>query len=318
MNGETGYVVTTAPGSAQAFLGECRSTPGLTLVQNLEDNRFLCRFGAGAKTVFARHRFPVAFSTALSSPESPNATSSLLLEKLDLSSLQGRPTSLQVTASWPLGWTGQELWERLGLSDEPADATSADMVLSVYLHRWCDTHTLYAGVSTVLDNLSPWPAGECPLESTLLEAEAIFGPLGASGTALDLGAAPGGWTGLLAQRGYQVDAVDPSPLDTEVAKLAGVTEHSTTAAEFLEKADSKYDLIMCDMEVGSGEAIESLVKARLLLNPDGRLLAVLNLRKGRTVLAEARKAVAILGQTYQVCRAQRLHSNGSAITVLLQ
>lgn len=40
---------------------------------------------------------------------------------------------------------------------------------------------------------------------------------------LDLGAAPGGWTWLLARTGAQVLAVDRAPLDTQVAALANVT-----------------------------------------------------------------------------------------------
>ncbi len=46
---------------------------------------------------------------------------------------------------------------------------------------------------------------------------------------LDLGAAPGGWTWLLARSGAQVIAVDRAPLAPEVAELANVTVQRTSA-----------------------------------------------------------------------------------------
>lgn len=46
---------------------------------------------------------------------------------------------------------------------------------------------------------------------------------------LDLGAAPGGWTWLLARSGAEVIAVDRAPLAPEVAQLANVTAQRTSA-----------------------------------------------------------------------------------------
>jgi 23S rRNA (cytidine2498-2'-O)-methyltransferase len=41
--------------------------------------------------------------------------------------------------------------------------------------------------------------------------------------ALDLGAAPGGWTGVLVARGLRVHAVDTAPLVPQLAQAPGVT-----------------------------------------------------------------------------------------------
>jgi 23S rRNA (cytidine2498-2'-O)-methyltransferase len=46
---------------------------------------------------------------------------------------------------------------------------------------------------------------------------------------LDLGAAPGGWTWLLARTGAEVIAIDRAPLATEVARLPNVTSMRTSA-----------------------------------------------------------------------------------------
>jgi 23S rRNA (cytidine2498-2'-O)-methyltransferase len=48
-------------------------------------------------------------------------------------------------------------------------------------------------------------------------------------TCLDLGAAPGGWTWVLASLGAAVTAVDKAPLAPAVAAMAGVTERHESA-----------------------------------------------------------------------------------------
>ena len=46
---------------------------------------------------------------------------------------------------------------------------------------------------------------------------------------LDLGAAPGGWTWLLARTGADVTAIDRAPLAAQIARLPNVTEHLGSA-----------------------------------------------------------------------------------------
>ncbi len=86
---------------------------------------------------------------------------------------------------------------------------------------------------------SPWPMGiprirmphGAPSRSTLKLAEALVTFLGdrepdllrAGMRAVDLGAAPGGWTWQLAQRGLRVTAVDNGALKGEVAQDSLVT-----------------------------------------------------------------------------------------------
>jgi 23S rRNA (cytidine2498-2'-O)-methyltransferase len=88
----------------------------------------------------------------------------------------------------------------------------------------CTAETAYIGISPVSENLSDWPGGarqfaQIPeqisrAEFKLLEALEVFGvSLPTHGRALDLGAAPGGWTRLLLEAGLSVIAVDPANLD---------------------------------------------------------------------------------------------------------
>src|SRR5207245_5904296 len=93
----------------------------------------------------------------------------------------------------------------------------------------CTPEKAYLGISTVEENLSDWPGGMRHFAQTpeqisrsefkLLEALEVFGvTLPSGGRALDLGAAPGGWTRLLLEAGLRVVAVDPANLDPRLAR----------------------------------------------------------------------------------------------------
>jgi len=96
-----------------------------------------------------------------------------------------------------------------------------------------DSSHVFVGTSTETTG-SPWPMGiprlsmprAAPSRSTLKLAEAFATFLGDENRALllkpgmravDLGAAPGGWTWQLAERGIRVTAIDNGPLKGEIA-----------------------------------------------------------------------------------------------------
>ena len=61
---------------------------------------------------------------------------------------------------------------------------------------------------------------------------------------LDLGAAPGGWTWVLATLGATVTAVDKAPLDPAIAGMAGVTQVIDSAFALEPRA---VDWLVCDV-----------------------------------------------------------------------
>lgn len=125
---------------------------------------------------------------------------------------------------------------------------------------WIDGATVYIGVSDSTWG-SPWPSGiprlglprEAPSRSTLKLAEAIalfLGPreselMDAGMRAVDLGAAPGGWTWQLARRGLYVDAVDNGPLKGRVALDPRVKHIRVDGFTF--RPRSPVDWLVCDM-----------------------------------------------------------------------
>lgn len=94
-----------------------------------------------------------------------------------------------------------------------------DVIIAIY----AAVNQLYVGFGNPSDMLSDWPGGAVRFQREegqvsrakfkLLEAEREFGLNYAQyQNALDVGAAPGGWTSLLLERGLRVTAIDPAEL----------------------------------------------------------------------------------------------------------
>lgn len=129
--------------------------------------------------------------------------------------------------------------------------------------RFCfpDSRHVYIGV-TPGGQPFDWPAGiprlkllrEAPSRSALKLEEALLRLLGpaererflAPGhTAVDLGAAPGGWSWVLAKRGIDVTAVDNGPMDEDLL-ATGMVEH-LRADGFTFRPERPVDWMVCDM-----------------------------------------------------------------------
>lgn len=130
------------------------------------------------------------------------------------------------------------------------------------LHVMFPTATSAWLAAGLKDRCAPWPMGiprlrmpsNAPSRSTLKLAEAIMTLLSdeerdsllrAGMRAVDLGAAPGGWTWQLAQRGIRVTAIDNGPLrDTVMA--TEMVEH-LKADGFTWRPQRPVDWMVCDM-----------------------------------------------------------------------
>ena len=123
-----------------------------------------------------------------------------------------------------------------------------------------DSTTAHVGIS-LPGNSSNWPMGiprlkmprEAPSRSTLKLAEALLEMLGEQERAqlrpgrrtVDLGAAPGGWTWQLVNRGMKVIAVDNGPMDKALME-SGLVEH-LRADGFTFRPRHPVDWLVCDM-----------------------------------------------------------------------
>ena len=122
---------------------------------------------------------------------------------------------------------------------------------------------LSIGLNSVGNGLSDWPGGRVRLakpkgqisrsEFKLEELFRVHDPgLPKGGTAIDLGASPGGWTRILRQHGFTVWAVDPGRLDQRLDGDRGITHVRNTAGPFLASTSVTADLIVNDMRMDPG------------------------------------------------------------------
>lgn len=194
----------------------------------------------------------------------------------------------------------------------------------------------FVGISPVEFNLSSWTGGArrfareegqlSRAEFKLLEALEHFGAaLPANGTALDLGAAPGGWTRILRQNGLRVLAVDPAPVDPSLLSDEGVRVVRGRGQDWLERlkqAGGQFDVILCDAHMDAREAARLMVDAAPLMRLTS--FAILNLAlpsheaDGTDPVTLTQQALKHLRTRYRTVRARQLFHNRNEVMVFLQ
>lgn len=185
----------------------------------------------------------------------------------------------------------------------------------------------YLGVSRAADNLSDWAGGErrfkaepeqiSRAEFKLLEAMETFKlswPV--DGNALDLGAAPGGWTRIARLHGMQVTAIDPADLDPRLAADPGIRHLRHTAQRYLPGTDTTFDVILNDMRMDARDSAHLMLTARRNLKPGGWAVMTLKLPHSHAERV-ATAALALLRQRYTLIGARQLFHNRNEITAAL-
>jgi len=189
----------------------------------------------------------------------------------------------------------------------------------------------FGGIAPTALCLSSWPGGEIRFrrddgqisraEFKLLEAIEAFGLTLRPGLrALDLGAAPGGWSRVLAGQEIEVIAVDPAALDTRCAGVGRITHHRLLAEEFIRThATERFDLLLNDMRMDPLPSAEIMAGAAPLLAPSGHGLITLKL--GETGVETTRRIIAAarerLARDFTIAGARQLFHNRHEVTLHL-
>ncbi len=213
--------------------------------------------------VFARDLFVAGPAVAMAPPDRLTGL------KPWLANLAARVPSLAaVTVGAPDTNDGRELATLTRQLEKPLRATVESMGVRTTANQgWCFMLFLADGATAIpclghTRIAPPWPLGvprlkllrEAPSRSALKLEEAwhLFIPrekwgtqLTTGRTAVDLGAAPGGWTWQMIRRGMRVEAVDNGPLAPVVAEDRLVTH--LRADGFTYQPKRPVDWLVCDM-----------------------------------------------------------------------
>lgn len=275
--------------------------------------------------IFLRHIQPVQ----LQDEGSEEALERLTIYLSRRSELQGERIAIQVRKTDDSFWRESpgELRERLqaGLEGVAAEFTVQNpaWIVSVY----AAANALYAGVSRPDDNLSDWNGGAIRFRREdgqisrakfkLMEAEKEFGiSFSSFRRALDIGAAPGGWTSFLLERGLAVTAVDPARMHESLKDHPGLKVLRKNAGEVKFK-ENEFDLLVCDMSWSPKLMAKLVTELLYSLTPGGTAVVTVKLLYKKP-LALIKEIMAMFeAERMQIQRAKQLFHNRDEITLYM-
>lgn len=329
-------IATADPSFAPAALAELQKAsgqlidelaPGIWSVQLSGDFFALAEQWRQQPPIFVRHICPVQTMIPLTDGveklvETAVTTFTHLLEPDWPFSVQTRVLGDLTIKPYDIN---KPLSEKLSAaSGAPLDVRSPFQILSVVLGQ----ETAYLGLSLAVNNLSDWAGGVrrfarekeqiSRAEFKLLEALEIFKiELPPRGRALDLGAAPGGWTRVLRQKEQYVTAVDPAWLHPTLQTDKGVRHLRTTAEDYLAQYPDTYDVIVNDMRLDARDSARLMGEYGRYLYPHGLAIITLKLPE-RQYDSALDHGLNLLRQKYTIAGARQLFHNRSEVTVYLK
>lgn len=141
-------------------------------------------------------------------------------------------------------------------------------------------------------------------------------------SALDLGAAPGGWTKVLLDKGMQVTAVDPAELSDKINRHPNLTHAREAVQKFLRQSSNrssdsnKYDILLNDMRMDAKESCQIMQETTPILKPGAQAIMTLKLQHSHWY-KQTKRALSLLEKSYTVQGARQLPSNKSEVTIHL-
>jgi 23S rRNA (cytidine2498-2'-O)-methyltransferase len=132
---------------------------------------------------------------------------------------------------------------------------------------------------------------------------------------LDLGAAPGGWSYLLAERGATVTAVDPAELHALVAKHPQV-DHRRLRGEVMRWEELAFDLVVNDMSLDPADSASIMCAVAESVPPGTPAVMTIKLPT-RNASRWEREARDVLASAWQVAASRHLPANRQELTWLL-
>lgn len=298
---------------------------------------------AESHPIFVRHLAPVQAIIPLQNTETDLANLAIALAELPTFSMLERGQRFSVQSrmiqdekggqkrAYSSGMLNKMLAEAIAEETGAVEEIKRpEIVVSVL----CTQKRAYLGISLARENLSAWPGGMRHFAQTeeqisraefkLLEALEIFGvTLPSRGRALDLGAAPGGWTRLLLEAGLRVVAVDPAKLDPRLVRRPNLTHYRGYAEAYLEEFEDQrqlFDVITNDMRMDAREAARLLLQMRDFLRRDGFIISTLKLPHATASidpLRNLREATSMLSRYFDIVQAKQLFHNRQEVTVIV-
>lgn len=226
--------------------------------------------------------------------------------------------------AWTSGQAARAVGLRLGdRTGAPADLEHPAQVVRVEVFQdlaflgVCGAQSLlHKGIA----KMRIWEPSTRPLNRAELKLREILQhhelTLPAEGRALDIGAAPGGWTKVLAEHMAQVVAVDPGELDPQVTQLPNVVHLRMRSEALLTLEDmGQFDVVTNDMNLHPAISAQILCDLVPLLRPSATaVLTVKFVNRHRRELVQ--EALDVLDAHFEGFRIGRVAHNAKETTIV--
>ncbi|EFM12095.1 ribosomal RNA methyltransferase RrmJ/FtsJ [Paenibacillus curdlanolyticus YK9] len=336
----TQWIGTSNQGYAPLAMEEVRRTiegavvrvlaPGETfLIESPLSHEETLQFISANPPIFLRHIQPVDGMLVLTEEQPVDALAWLSEQVLQAESrLRGRRIAVHVRRT-----DGCAFVSSISDTKHAVDAVLRDVgaepeqrepqyIVSIYAVK----DRVYVGMGTPDELMSDWPGGAIRFQREdgqisrakfkLVEAERAFGlDYTQYRDALDIGAAPGGWTSLLLERGVSVTAIDPAALHPSIVRHPKLTYLKRNASEVKFKPNS-FDLLVCDMSWSPMQMVKLVMDLTDTLCHGATAIVTIKLMHKKP-LQTIRDVMAKLSSDFIVHRAKQLFHNREEITLFM-
>lgn len=287
--------------------------------------------------MFLRHMFVIGWEYRSNSSEqrddnadlSPDWMEELLQYLRSDSRLNDTKVSIQARKSEKSLWGGSsaDLKDTIqnGLTSLNANfvVRDADWIISVFAAK----DAVFAGITSPEDNISDWNGGAIRFQREegqisrakfkLLEAEQVFDiDFTSFREAVDIGAAPGGWTSFLLERGLKVTAIDTAKLHPSLMNNPNLT-YLRKNANSVKFRDNQFDLLVCDMSWSPKLTANLVTDLLYALVPGGTAVVTVKLLSKKPMALIQDVIHTFQDARMQVQRAKQLFHNRDEITLYM-
>ncbi|MDP3487511.1 MAG: SAM-dependent methyltransferase [Bacillota bacterium] len=298
-------------------------SPGVIKVDRLEGSDSLLSDLLENTPLFLRHLFAIhKTAPADSALDVATAASTIIPTALEGHKVGVQCRILSDSISYRAVEVKQHLDEVIRSRGGVPETKDPQFVISIVI-----TDKAYMGYSTPSSNLTRWSGGavhygaaknsfsraQHKLEEAL---EVLDIDISKCKTALDLGAAPGGWTALLLARGLHVTAVDTGDLHPDLLKHQNLKYLRQNAFD-LRLLRNSLDMITCDMSWDPLRTARLLIDLSKALRIGGKLVLTVKFM-GHSPLLTVRECLSILRTGFIFKRGRHLWHNREEITLYLE
>ncbi len=280
------------------------------------------------KTIFTRHIFKVDKVLAIDENFFENLNATVLelvgdLDKTENISVQARQVvknDFEVTKFDTI----VKLSDTLKEEGFEISVKYPENIISLFLTR----KECYIGLGNAWSNITSYNGGMVMFAKTddqisraeykLLEAFEVFGiDLRNFRIAMDLGAAPGGWTKTLVDQGLKVLAVDPAEIDPVLAEHKNVEHYKMMAEDFISRYEVNVDVLVNDMKMDVLKTCDIMNTMASGLAHDGIAIVTFKLPQ-KNQMGKILDGLRILKEKYKILYKKQLFNNRSEITVVIK